>query len=269
MTFAAFEGSAAGGEPVELYRLLLGTEEFRWTSAEDDYVFGGDTFEAVEISRTRVLISAEQRQDLLTVNLPASEDFVRRYIDIVPGKRGTLTVQRVHRPDPDQEAFVLFKGIVQSVAFTRDGTSASIAVRPLTTGLSQTIPRYTFQGLCNHFLYDARCKVLQSSFQFSGTPSAVVGSTVTIPGLSANGASWAVGGFVQLGTSDFRLVLAQTGDDVKLLMPFGENVVGMSVDVFAGCDHTLATCKAKFNNVINYGGFAFVPLKNPFETGIK
>lgn len=268
MTFAAFEGSAQGGHPVELYSLALGAETFRWTSAEDDYVFGGNTFEAAEISRTRVLISSEERQDLLTVNLPASDPYVRKYIKNVPGKRGTLTVQRVHRFDPDQEAFVLFKGIVQAVAFSSDGVKASIAVRPLTTGLSQTIPRMTYQNLCNHFLYDERCKVLQSLFQFTAVVSAVTGSTITVPGLSVNGADWAVAGFVQIPSGDFRLVLSQTGNDVRLLLPFSEGVLNVQVDVFAGCAHTIAVCKTKFNNVINYGGFAFVPLKNIFETGL-
>lgn len=269
MTFIAFENSQAGGSPVELYTLALGTETFRWASGEEDYVYSGDTFEAVEISRSRILISAEQRQDVLNVSLPGDNELVRRYVDIVPGKRATLTVQRVHRDDPDQEAVVLFKGIVQSVAFTSDGTKASLAIRPLTVGLSQNIPRFTYQALCNHFLYDSGCKVNQNSFKYTATVSTVVGSTITVPGISANGADWAVGGFVQTGSSDFRLVLAQTGDDLRLLLPFASSPLGSSVDVFAGCDHTIGTCKIKFNNVVNYGGFAFVPLKNIFATGIK
>ena len=47
-----------------------------------------------------------------------------------------------------------------------------------------------------------------------------------------------------------------------------DSVVGQDVDVFAGCDHTVDTCDQKFDNVINYGGWPYVPSKNPFESGI-
>ena len=57
---------------------------------------------------------------------------------------------------------------------------------------------------------------------------------------------------------------------LTLLLPFNTTDVdvGTSVEVFAGCDHSLATCKAQYDNVANYGGFAFVPLRNPFESGL-
>jgi hypothetical protein len=39
---------------------------------------------------------------------------------------------------------------------------------------------------------------------------------------------------------------------------------GTTVTLFPGCDHTLATCSGKFSNTANYGGFPFMPTKNPF-----
>ncbi len=46
-------------------------------------------------------------------------------------------------------------------------------------------------------------------------------------------------------------------------MPYGL-AVGVPVSVYPGCDHTLATCSAKFGNVARYGGFPYFPQKNPF-----
>ncbi len=34
---------------------------------------------------------------------------------------------------------------------------------------------------------------------------------------------------------------------------------GDAFTVYQGCDHTMATCKAKFNNLANFRGFPFVP----------
>ena len=50
---------------------------------------------------------------------------------------------------------------------------------------------------------------------------------------------------------------------------FAIPTLGQTVDVFAGCDHSLAICESKFANVINYGGFPFVPIKNPFNSSLR
>lgn len=269
MTFNLKEISPADGQPTELYEFAIGSEVFNYTSSEDEIVVGAITYTPVEIERTNITLGSETRRDVLSVTMPSSVAPASRYIQIVPGQRGSLTIKRQHRTDtPTPETIVIFKGIVRAVGFTDNGLTAELSVVPITTGLGREVPRFTFQGLCNHVLYDSRCKVLQSTFQTTATVTVEVGNVFTIPGLSAEVDGFFTGGFVQLGTTDFRLILSHTGDDVTLLLPFPESIVGVSVDVFAGCDHTLATCKTKFNNVIEYGGFAFVPLRNVFVSGI-
>ena len=77
------------------------------------------------------------------------------------------------------------------------------------------------------------------------------------------------GGFVFFSSiNDYRLILSHVGNDLTLLLPFPSDAAGETVRIFAGCDHTIATCKTKFDNVLNYGGFAFVPILNPFLTGL-
>ena len=63
--------------------------------------------------------------------------------------------------------------------------------------------------------------------------------------------------------------------DLLLLLPFPFTIVGQTVEVYAGCDHTAEPCATKFfttedpqGNLRNYGGFLFVPTKNPFESGL-
>ena len=65
------------------------------------------------------------------------------------------------------------------------------------------------------------------------------------------------------------LVLEQDGDDLTLVLPFHEDVLSEDVSVYAGCDHTIATCLAKFANDINFGGCPYVPTKNIFITGVE
>ena len=40
--------------------------------------------------------------------------------------------------------------------------------------------------------------------------------------------------------------------------------IGDAIYLYPGCDRTLNTCHAKFGNSANFGGFPFIPTKNPF-----
>jgi hypothetical protein len=37
------------------------------------------------------------------------------------------------------------------------------------------------------------------------------------------------------------------------------------VAIFEGCDRTIQTCRERFYNDANYGGFTLLPLENPTE----
>lgn len=269
MTFQSLEISRASGQPVELYDFALADEQFNYTSSEETIQIGAVTYEPVEIERSSIRLGTESRQDVLTVRMPSRLAPANRYVGIVPGQRGTLTIKRQHRNDgATPETIVIFKGVIRSVGYVDDGYNAELAVVPLTAGLSREVPRFTYQGLCNHVLYDSRCKVPQGDFSHTGRVLAVNGNVVTVDGADGQANGFYAGGFAQLGTNDFRLILEHTGTNLTLLLPFPNNVQGRDLTIFAGCDHTLATCKSKFNNVVNYGGFAFVPLRNIFESGI-
>ncbi len=271
MTFLGFETSQETGEPIELYRITQGSNLWLLNSSEDTYTFGGDDYEPAPLTRGRLSDDSEQGQGSLSVSLPATSALAEAFALVVPGQKMSITITRLHRTDGGTpEGVLIFKGFVQGVDFSEDLRLASLNVVPVTKGLARSIPRYSYQGVCNHFLYDSQCKVSQSLFAFTANVSASSGSTITVPGLTASkGADWAKGGFVQLGTTDFRLIIDHPNDTISLLLPFPSDVVGEEVTVFAGCDHSLATCKSKFDNVANYGGFAFVPLLNIFTVGLK
>ena len=273
MAFTTFEESLEDGTPIELVEIALGATTYRFATSEDDYTFGSDVYDGSSISRSPIRVGQEERTQVINFTLPSNHEFVQLYKLIVPGNTATISVYRFHRLDtPGLERVLTWKGIVRSVAFGQDGTSASIAAMAITGGLSRQIPRYTYQGPCNHVLFDSRCKVaLDLTTGHTDVVTAVTGSDVTVNGLSAKGADWAVGGYITNATTDdYRLILAQSVDTVTLLLPFpsGLTVLGESFTVTAGCDHSLATCKTKFNNVENYGGFGFIPTKNVFETGL-
>ncbi len=216
----------------------------------------------------------------MDLSVSGENEFARKYINVVPGNRAKLTIQRFQRGDilsPD--IVTLYVGYIQSVKFSQDGYSATIATLSIAAATSRTIPRYTYQGLCNNVLYDDACGVddTDATWRLSNaTVLTVDGADITVDGADAVVDGYYTGGFVEaLGGQDARLILEHVGTTLTLLQPFPFDAVSQVVNVFAGCDHTISTCGSKFfttedptSNVINYGGFAFVPTKNIFESGI-
>ena len=270
MSFDQFESSANDGQPIELYEFRLGGETFRFASTEDDITVGVDVYAGSEVRRSPVIVGPEARSSTLSITFSSSNLLARRYVNIVPGQKATLTIFRLHRPDPAQELRTIFKGVVKSVGFDQLGARASIVVLPLTEALSRSAPRIVFSSTCNHILYDSRCKVNSTLFRFQGTVSLVNGNQITVPGLNANGDGWATGGYCTLSGADFRTINDHTGDVITLLQPFpsGTPTIGQAIEIFAGCDRSLETCVSKFSNEANFGGFRFVPLRDPFGKGI-
>jgi uncharacterized phage protein (TIGR02218 family) len=267
VTYQGQETSIEAGQPVELYVFTIGTETYRYTSAEDFVTFAANTYVPKQIERSDPVQTDQERKQELKITMPAEDPVCSRFIGVVPGKPLFLDLLRFHRGDT--EAYNVWSGKIIGATFKQRGAVCEMSGVTSESALNRNIPRIKYQGVCNHVLYDDNCKVNKDSYKYTDNVSSVSGATVTINGISAaKGAGWAIGGYIDYGSSDYRLVTAQSGDTLTLVLPFADDMVGETVDVYAGCDHLLTTCQSKFSNNLNYGGFAFVPTLNPFNASI-
>lgn len=278
MAYDTIESSVESGQPIELYEFRVGTERTRLTSSENDVVIPSslETYVAETISRGEIVDEVVARSsNRLEVRLPAENEFVAQFRSLAPGEFATLTLFRVHRGDlgGSDDRVTVFKGTVRNVSYVDNGRVAVVQVLAITSALSRPVPRRTYQGLCNHMLYDSRCTIDKDdpSFRLISTVTAVSGDVVTVSGANAFSGSFAdffVAGYVEFD-NDFRTVVGQSGDDLTLILPFKESPLNQTVIARAGCKHRIVEdCTDKFVNVENFGGFPYVPKKNPFVTGI-
>lgn len=278
MAFETYEEGTESGQPIELYEFHVGIDITRMTSSENDV-----TLPSTSIVYTREAISrGNLREEIndpaanrLEVRMPADHEFVEQFRDLPPGQKATLTIYRMHRSDlgAGDDKKTIFKGTVRNISFTKDGRVAIIQTLPLTSSYSKTIPRRTFQVGCNHMLYDAQCGIDKdsSSFKYSGTVLSVSGDVITVSGAgSFSGlADFFVSGYMEW-ESDYRTIVAQSGGALTLMVPFfNPPGVGDTVICRAGCKGRVTTdCLNKFSNTNNFGGFIYVPKKNPFRSGL-
>lgn len=156
---------------------------------------------------------------------------------------------------------MLFHGRVSTVDNV-GRTSAQITVASDLIVLDFDMPRNLYSPTCLHTLYDSGCGVLRGAYAASG--AAGVGSTSSLIVFAGAQPSYAQGSIVftsGLNANVRATVKAVTvGASLSLVYPLpAAPSVGDAFTVYAGCDHTSATCQSRFNNLTNFRGFPYVP----------
>ena len=155
----------------------------------------------------------------------------------------------------------LFKGRVSTVDWV-GRTAAQITVASDLVVLDYDMPRNLYSPTCLHALYDSGCGVPRGTYAASGTAGA--GSTASVIAFSGALASHAQGSLVFTSgvNANVRATVksAVAGASLTLIYPLpAAPAAGDAFTVYAGCDHTPATCAARFSNLANFRGFPYVP----------
>ena len=158
-------------------------------------------------------------------------------------------------------AVTLFKGRVSTIDSV-GRTTATVTVASDLVLLDIDMPRNLYQPACNHVLFDSGCGLVKNAFGAAGTVGAGAGATL-IPWAAASSA-YAQGTITFTGGANTGVTANIKGADATALTlsyPLPDvPAAGDGFTAYQGCDHTLATCRAKFNNASNFRGFPFVPV---------
>jgi uncharacterized phage protein (TIGR02218 family) len=269
--FQTEDASVESGRPLELYKITLGSEVFRITSAAEVVNADGQTWlPHPGIERDNITLGSEERGQQKSFTLYGNHPFVQRFTTGAPSLMPTIEVFQVHAGDLT-DVQRIWEGEITEIAWRDNAAIAVISARSYAAALDSRTPRRDAGALCPYMLYDSQCGLAEASFKYSNTAGGVSGNTMTVSGLDASkGVGWATAGKIVAG-NEVRVILAHTATDtIELGHAFQNDPTGLTVDVFAGCDHTLATCaSAKFgDNSINFGGNPYVPTKDIQRHGI-
>lgn len=168
----------------------------------------------------------------------------------------------------------IFTGFLGSVS--RGKIEFKAEVRSLSSVLNQPTGQ-VYQKTCNVDLFSTPCGVLiaaQANFEKLAVPVSTVFSrrliAVTDAAITGEENNWFTGGKLTWTTgvnngfqSEVKSHLLQTGGSEAWLDLWEETPNDISVtDEFTiqvGCDKSIATCKGKFDNVVNFRGFPRMP----------
>ncbi len=265
MTYSAIESSVQSGRPVELYEFLSGSTYYRYTSADGDVVYGGNTYTAVPISRGTVEATAEVARLALEITCSRSLSLLALFAVSPPEDVVLVTLRRLHAGDG--EAVIMWMGRILNV--TLNNAAAEIHCESVYTSLKRTGLRRLYQKGCPHVVYGTGCGIDRDGFKVVRTVAAVSGTTITLSTLSGYADGYFAGGYLEwektTGVFERRAIRSQVGAVVTIGFPIPGLAASASVNLYPGCDHSLATCDGKFSNRLNYGGQPYYPDKNPFN----
>lgn len=259
MTFTALEQSVHDGQPLELYKFSVGALNFTMTSGDEAVTFQSQLYTPTQLQRDSVESSNEISKMQMGITVARDNDVARLFVASAPGVV-RLEIFRMHRGD--SETVTSWKGKVVSVTWS--GITARILAEPIFTSLKRAGIRGNYQKLCRHALYDTNCTLNNTAFKDIVQVISLVGFTLTVNPMSrADG--YYTGGYLVLNNTDMRTIRDHTGAVLTMMsiMPTLSN--GDTIDLFAGCAHTKEICDTKFNNLPNFGGFPYLPVKNPFK----
>jgi uncharacterized phage protein (TIGR02218 family) len=158
-------------------------------------------------------------------------------------------------------AIVMFHGLVATVD-NIGRLSCKMTVKSMLNKLAVDMPRDIWQPSCLNTLYDGLCTMVKAANGASGA----VGASPSLTFIPWSGSAADV---YDQGTITFesganvgvsRTVRQSTISGLTLSRPLDYlPAVGDGFVVYKGCDKTMATCQARFNNRANFRGFPFVP----------
>lgn len=266
MSFLSREESVEDAEPIELYHFYNSINDWYYTSTDTEIEFKNDTYQPAPIRRDSQNLKARVEQKEMTLTADKNIDVVDQYRVVPPENEVFVTIHRYHEGDKNDPS-VIWEGRVSSVAWEEDDT-VSIKILPLSGIMGENGLRKAYQLQCNHMLFGDACGVDADSFSEQGTITAINQATFTVNVADNQPDGYYSNGYIVHETYTKKLIQDHVGEDLVLLNSIEGAEVGDTVTIFAGCDRNIDDCKNKFDNLDNFGGFPFVPDKNPFEDGV-
>jgi hypothetical protein len=241
----------------------------------DGVAINGDLYRYAPVSHGAIKQSNQIKKQELGISLPLSDVTARKLTTTPQPETIGLIIARadvIGAADPAlPDVEVAWTGTVGGASIKKEmievvgvGIFASLQ-------LAGNRARYT--RLCRHALYGPGCKASLAAFSAGGFLQSSTGNTATVQIPQSPDVSEIIGGLLNYDPTKYFILAAQllstsiSGNTYRLTLdrPFVPIPGQTSLSVAPGCDRTQETCGTRFNNLANFGGFPYIPSKNPFQ----
>jgi len=292
VSYSTFEESVQDGQPIYKFLFVKGTDEYRYTSASYFISDSSGTFEPAPIQASNVTQTGELAKNGVKITLPRSNAVAKLFLGKVPEETTSLTIYRGHDATDLSDFQTYWKG--RGAAAEASDDAVTLECEDIFTSMRRPGNRARYQKGCRHALYSPQCGVIADDY---AVPVMIIGQdgfTIEVDDLfmpdsvgsnaplDSNDSNYVapdsfpgdyfLGGVVELADGARRAIVGQSGTTLILISQFSNldaDSVGVPATLYPGCKHNTSDCKNKFNNLNNYGGFPWLPGKNPFANSVN
>ncbi|MEM6484971.1 MAG: phage BR0599 family protein [Pseudomonadota bacterium] len=276
MSYEVLEASTQDGTPVYKFEFAQGGTFYRYTTADMFISDSVGTWEPVALVHGDFEQTSELAKNGIPITMPRTLAVAQLFLNGIPEGQTSLTIYRGHDQTDHASFQVIWKGRV--VRPNSTGDEVTLMGEDVLTSFKQSGLRNRYQKGCPHALYSVDCGLTRSEWATTVTVTSVTGFDLNVSGfndgtvdstplLADNG--YYSNGLVELPDGTLRHVLSHLGGALTLLRPFSDLVLPLNITAYPGCSNTLAACNERFGNAINYGGFPWIPSKNPFGNNVN
>ncbi len=282
--FAQLENSDYQGSPIELYKFTFGDKEdsvYRYCngiaalqrdptkpSSESNPYVGSDNdpiWLPTPINREAIQQSSKAERTSLIIHVPVDTDLAQMYGDYPPATVCTCTIYAGHLTDPYMQFRTIWQGRILSVTKHEDVTD--LTCDSLLASFARPGLRRNFQYPCPLILYSQYCRANKRAFR-AEVIEVINGRTMTVKGgwnEDVDFTKFTNGIITWQGDNGLESRTLGTVNEKQLAIRGSLRYLkaGTICNIYLGCNHQLDDCEHLHNNVQNYGGQPWIPLKNP------
>lgn len=234
-----------------------------YTSADSAEIYDGNEYTPVTMGRTNTEEKAELEKSNIEIIFSVGNEFAKKWVGV--DYESFLKVEIFEKEDAVE--LNVWRGRLVSTSIKK--SKIHLVFESVFTSIARYGLRRLYQRLCPYTLYGRGCNVRRSSKALIGTITNIVDLTYTITNGQVD--HFFSHGLVRFG-KELAFVRSQIGNQLTVtkVNPEIEAEFAASgfvdVKIYPGCDKSKQTCEDKFSNIINFGGYHYMPVKNPFET---
>lgn len=269
MTYRNREDSEYLGQPLTVIKFFSEYKEYYYTPNDESILFQGNTYIHIPIDLSNFEQTNEiNKNDINITKVPLDADIIELYRVTPPDYIINVLISIFH--EGDSESIIAWGGTIVNINFKE--TSANIICESMITTIRKPLLKRNYQTSCPHTLYSSgpgMCNANKDTFvnTITGFTLASGNKEISHSLFTTLGNTYFTLGYVVFDdgeTTQYRDIISHVGDTITINFPFDNLDTSDSITLYPGCNKTIDTCSGKFSNLDNYGGFAFIPKKNPF-----
>ena len=243
---------------IDIYDISLRTGMIHICNTNVDITFEGNKYISIPIEREDISRSVDDIDEDVKITMADATTEQLQFIIAGFEFRGCpVRIRQIFYPESLSDNSIFrdcFYGYIDNPAFQNGEFSCTLRSRIPKI----TVPRRTYQSLCNCKFADSVCQM--DSARITGKITSVISNNQITIDINKSEGFWRNGIITIEGES--RMIQKSEGSLITTFYPFFATVsAGMQFAIQRGCDKTFTSCNA-FGNIEHFTGFPAIP----FET---